>query len=268
MNPQIINYKNIPFLKNYINLHKKPLLKSKVEGIKNTTGRDNGNGKIFSYHKGGGHKKNYRKIHFNRSYETTGIISTIEYDPNRTANIAAVYDFRNKNYFYILATKNLQTGDIIKSGINAELKLGHSLPLDKIPIGSLISNISLKIKGQGQVARSAGTFSKLIEKNSYFSLIKMVSGKLKILPIKCSATLGIVSNELHSLMQIGKAGRSRWLNKRPTVRGVAMNPVDHPHGGGEGKKSGRKLSPWSKTTKRISLKKKTNGKSKMERSVF
>jgi large subunit ribosomal protein L2 len=268
MNPQIINYMNISFLKNYINLHKKPIIKSKIKGTKNTTGRESGNGKIFSYHKGGGHKKNYRKIYFNRSYETIGIVSTIEYDPNRTSNIAAIYNFINKNYFYILATKNLQIGDIIKSGINAELKLGHSLSLDKIPIGSLISNISLKIKGQGQVARSAGTFAKLIEKNSYFSLIKMVSGKLKILPIKCFATLGMISNELHSLIQISKAGKSRWLNRRPKVRGVAMNPVDHPHGGGEGKKSGLKLSPWSKTTKKISLKKKTNGKIKMERSIF
>ena len=132
---------------------------------------------------------------------------------------------------YILAPKNLQVGDILKSGINAEPKLGHSLPLEKIPIGSFIYNISLKIKKEGKIARSAGTFAKLIEKNSGFSLIKMNSGENKFIPIDCFASIGIVSNPFYCLRAIGKAGRSRWLNRRPIVRGVAMNPVDHPHGG-------------------------------------
>lgn len=261
MNPQIINIKT-QSSKNYLdvcnkNLEKKPFIKSKIKGLKNLTGR-NFSGKIVSYHKGGGHKKKYRKIQFQRSFDSTGIVTTIEYDPNRSGNIASIYEFATKNYFYILAPKNLQIGDILKSGLNAEPKLGHSLPISRIPIGSYIYNIASKIKKQGQIARSAGTFARLLEKNSNFSLIKMSSGKQKILSLHCYATLGIVSNELHCLTIIGKAGRSRWLNKRPIVRGVAMNPVDHPHGGGEGKKSGFKLSPWGKPNKKVT--KKENGK--------
>jgi large subunit ribosomal protein L2 len=244
----------IPSLKNYMSLPEKnikfhPFIKHKRKGTKNSTGT-NISGRIVSYHKGGGHKKVYRKINFHRCQNSTGIVTTIEYDPNRTANIAAIYELTNKSYYYILAPKNLRVGDIVKSGLDAELKLGHSLPIQKIPVGSFIHSVSSKFKGLGQIARSAGTSAKLLQKNSRSSLIQLPSGKHKSLLIQCYATLGAVSNEAHWLITLKKAGRSRWLNKRPTVRGVAMNPVDHPHGGGEGKKSGLKLSPWGKPTKK------------------
>lgn len=248
-------------LENYLytsEKHKKiyPFIKFKKKGVKNSTGT-NMNGRIVSYHKGGGHKKAYRKISFSRYNNSIGIVTTIEYDPNRTSNIAAIYDSTDKNYYYILAPKNLKVGDIIKSGLDAELKLGHSLPVQKIPVGSFIHSVSLKSKNLGKIARSAGTFAKLLQKNPRNSLIKMPSGKLKSLSIHCYAILGTVSNETHKLITLKKAGRSRWLNKRPTVRGVAMNPIDHPHGGGEGKKSGIKLSPWGKPTKKKFIRKKS-----------
>lgn len=253
MNLQIAN-PEIRSLKNYIQISEKKAnlclpIKCKKKGTKNSTGTGV-NGRIVSYHKGGGHKKNYRKINFNRCEPSTGIVTTIEYDPNRTADIAVIFEFINNDYYYILAPRNLRVGDIIKSGLDAELKLGHSLPVNKIPVGSFIYNVSLRSERQGQVARSAGAFTKLLQKNFKNGLIQMPSGKQKSLSINCYATLGMVSNESHWLISLKKAGRSRWLNKRPTVRGVAMNPVDHPHGGGEGKKSGSKLSPWGKPTKK------------------
>lgn len=243
-NPVTPSQRNLIRL-NKKNLRKKPFIKVQVKGLKNSSGRNN-SGKIMSYQKGGGHKKNYRKIDFYRTKNSTGIVSSIEYDPNRTANIASVYDFLTQTYFYMIAPKNLKIGDIVKSGLNAEPKLGHSLPISKIPVGSFIHNISPKTQKPGQISRSAGTFSYLIEKTSKHGRIKVSSGEQRNLSINCYATLGIVSNELHFLTTVGKAGRSRWLNRRPKVRGVAMNPIDHPHGGGEGKKSGSSLSPWGK----------------------
>jgi large subunit ribosomal protein L2 len=229
-------------------LQKSPFIKSKIKGIKKSSGRNN-QGKITSYHKGGGHKQKYRKINFYRTNDSIGIITTIEYDPNRTANIASVYDIETKGYFYILAPKNLNIGDIVKSGSNAEPLLGHSLPISKIPVGSFIHNISPKKNKKAQISRAAGTFSYLIEKTSNYCQIKISSGEQRLLATECHATIGIVSNEFNFLTNKGKAGRSRWLNKRPTVRGVAMNPIDHPHGGGEGKSSGASLTPWGKPTK-------------------
>jgi large subunit ribosomal protein L2 len=230
-------------------LSKKPLLKFKIRGLKNSSGRNN-TGKITSFHRGGGHKQNYREIDFSRKSNSIGIICSIEYDPNRTAFIASVYNFLKKNYFYIIAPKNLVVGNIIKSGPNAEINLGHSLPISKIPEGSLIYNVSAKMSEYGKISRSAGTFSHLMEKTSTYCRVKLPSGEQKKISVKCYASVGIVSNELSSLISINKAGKSRWLNKRPTVRGVAMNPIDHPHGGGEGRKSGRDVTPWGKPNKR------------------
>lgn len=229
-------------------LRKNPFIKSKIKGIKNSSGRNN-KGKITAYHKGNGHKQKYRKINFYRTNNSIGIIATIEYDPNRTARIASVYDIETQNYFYMLAPKNLKIGDIVKSGSSAEPLLGHSLPISKIPVGSLIHNISPKKKKKAQISRSAGTFSYLIEKTADYCQIKISSGEQRFLATDCYATIGIVSNEFNFLTNKGKAGRSRWLNIRPTVRGVAMNPIDHPHGGGEGKSSGASLTPWGKPTK-------------------
>lgn len=248
INPTTPSQRNLIKLKKN-HLAKSPLLKSHVLGLKNSSGRNN-SGKITVYHKGGGHKKKYRKINFLRNTVSLGIVITIEYDPNRTANIASVYNILENNYYYILAPKNLTIGDIVRSGPNAQIKIGHSLPLSKIPVGSLIHAISTKKNRKSTISRAAGTFSQLIEKNSKYARIKVSSKKQKFISIHCYATIGTVSNELLFLTNIGKAGRARWLNKRPTVRGVAMNPVDHPHGGGEGKKSGSLQTPWGKPKKR------------------
>lgn len=229
-------------------LKNKSLLKKKIKGIVNTAGRNN-HGKITVYHKGGGHKRKYRNINFNQTKISTGIICSIEYDPNRNSNITSVYDINLKDFFYLIAPKNQKIGDIIKSGPLAEPKLGHSLPLSEIPVGSFIHNVSTKKYKPAQISRSAGTFSRLVEKTLDYTKIELSSGKQKYISPKCYSTIGIVSNELIFLSQLGKAGRSRWLNKRPTVRGVAMNPIDHPHGGGEGKKSGKGKTPWGKTNK-------------------
>ena len=225
--------------------HKKPLLKSKIKGFKKSSGRNN-QGKITTYHKGGGHKRNYRIIDFKKQKDENLIVTSLEYDPNRTANIASVYDFINKTYSYIISPKNLRIGDIIKVGKNAELKLGHILPLSKIPEGTEIHNVWNQSNKSATLSRSAGTFCKVLEKNKKFCKLKLSSGLIKKFSLNCMCSVGIVSNELHEAVSLNKAGRARWLNKRPTVRGVAMNPVDHPHGGGEGKKSGNKLSPWGK----------------------
>ena len=229
-------------------LTNKPTLKNKLKGIQNSNGRNN-SGKITVFHKGGGHKKKYRRINFERFDECTGITISIEYDPNRNADIAAVYDLIEKKFFYIVAPENLNIGDIVKSGSNIEVKLGNSLPISEIPVGSLVHSISSKAFNPATISRAAGTFSQIQEKFSNFAAVQLNSGAKKLIPLKCYATIGTVSNELAFLSKLGKAGRARWLNIRPTVRGVAMNPIDHPHGGGEGRKSGEGKTPWGKFVK-------------------
>ena len=230
-------------------LNKKPIVKTKIIGIKTSTGRNN-SGKITVRHKGNGHKRKYRKINFLRNSESTGIVTSIEYDPNRNTNIASIYDFLKNKFFYILAPKNLEIGNIVQSGSDAEPMTGNSLPISKIPEESFIHNISPKVSKKAQISRSAGTFSILKDKTREYAKIELSSGEQRLLSSQCYATIGIVSNESFFLTQRSKAGQSRWLNKRPTVRGVAMNPVDHPHGGGEGKKSGKSFTPWGKPNKR------------------
>lgn len=231
---------------NNTNLNKKPTLKFKLTGLKRSSGRNN-TGKITSYHKGGGHKKKYRKLNLSRTENSIGMITSIEYDPNRTANIASVYDIEKESYYYILAPIDLIVGDVIKSGEKmTEQRLGYSMPMEEIPIGSAIHNISLKSNGPAKVARSAGAYAFILDKSSGYCSVQLSSGKKTYVALNCYATLGIVSNDLHILSKRGKAGRSRWLNQRPAVRGVAMNPIDHPNGGGEGKKSGKGYSPWGK----------------------
>ena len=247
-NPTTPSQRNLIKINNEF-LRNKPLLKSKIKGLKTSSGRNN-TGKITTYHKGGGHKKNYRTISFDLTKNSIGIVTSIEYDPYRSAYIASVYNFLKKTYHYILAPKHLVTGNIIKTGLNAEIQIGHSLPLSKIPEGSLIYNISTRRKELATICRAAGTFAQVIKKTSTHCLIRLPSNKRRKISTRCFASIGVVSNELHSLTTINKAGRSRWLNKRPTVRGVAMNPVDHPHGGGEGRKSGNDLTPWGKPNKR------------------
>lgn len=230
------------------NHSKKPIIKKSIKGVKNSSGRNN-TGKITVYHKGGGHKKKYRKINFNRENQSTCITTSIEYDPNRSANIASIYDLGTNDFFYILAPKNLKVGNIVESGSDIEAKLGYALPLEKIPVGSLIHSISTKVSAPATISRAAGTFSNVQEVVLNRAKLELTSGVQKWVSAKCYATVGIVSNELMFLTNLGKAGRSRWLNVRPTVRGVAMNPIDHPHGGGEGKKSGKGKTPWGKPVK-------------------
>lgn len=233
-------------------LNKGSLLKKEKIKLNKVSGRDN-SGKIISYHRGGGHKKLYRKIDFIMRRNPIGIVSSIEYDPYRNSNIMSVYDFENKDYYYRLQPKYSSVGDIVESGSNVSPMNGNSLPLSKIPVGSYIHNVSLKKNGKSQVSRSAGTYSVLIEKTTNSSKIKMSSGEIKNISSQCYATIGEVSNGKFILTTIGKAGRSRWLNIRPTVRGVAMNPIDHPHGGGEGKTSGGRKSsvtPWGKPSRK------------------
>lgn len=247
--PKTPSLRNLIILNNK-NLSKKPSLKAKIKGLKRNSGR-NLNGKITVSHKGGGNKIKYRQINFTRNKADKGIIIGIEYDPYRSSNIAAIYSLIFYDYYYIIAAKNLKIGDIVSSGQNAEPINGNSIPYSKIPVGSFIHNLSTKILGKATISRSAGSFSKLVEKTSNCCKIQLSSKKTITLPINCFATIGTVSNELSLLTNLGKAGRSRWLNKRPTVRGVAMNPIDHPHGGGEGKTSGGRTSvtPWGKPTK-------------------
>lgn len=233
------------------NFNKTPLLKSKIKGKLVSLGKSS-NGTISMYHRGGGHKQRYRKIDFYRKNNSIGIVLSIEYDPNRSSFIAAIYDKDFYYFYYILAPKFLKVGDIVKSGEFSDLKLGNFLALSKITVGSFIHNISSNKNNKSIIARSAGTSALLIKKTNKYCKILISSSKKLLTVSSCSkASLGIVSNINHSLQTIGKAGRSRWLNKRPIVRGVAMNPIDHPHGGGEGKSSGGKSSvtPWGKSCK-------------------
>lgn len=230
-------------------LLKKVFLKMKTKGIRRSYGRNN-SGKITAFHKGGGHKRKYRLVDFFRHNNSSGVVCSIEYDPNRNSFIAAVYDYSNLNFYYMLAPKNLSVGDIVESGPNINPKLGNSLPLRRIPLGSYVHNLTLSEKGSGKVARAAGTFVTIKEKSSSKVLVELNSGEYRFVPSNCFGSIGIVSNENSILKQKYKAGQSRWLNKRPTVRGVAMNPVDHPHGGGEGKKSGLNKTPWGKYNQR------------------
>jgi large subunit ribosomal protein L2 len=235
--------------KKNFNLSKSSLLKTKIKGIKKNSNGRNHSGKITVFHKGGGVKQRYREINFNRFSNSTGIVCSLEYDPNRNCYIASIYDFINCEFFYIIAPKHLKIGDIIKSGLDIEPSLGNSLPLSNISIGTPLYNISVKQNKKSQISRAAGTFSMIKEKTDYDVLLELSSGEIKWIPITCFACIGEVSQEFFFLTKIGKAGKSRWLNKRPTVRGVAMNPIDHPHGGGEGKTSGIGKTPWGKLNK-------------------
>ena len=237
------------FLLKKNNLSKTFKIKKLTKGFQRANGRNN-QGKITIRHRGGGHKRLYRKISFKRSENIQGYVSNILYDPNRSAHIA--YIKNEFNSFFILAPKGLNINTLIESSSKADLKIGNALPLKNIPIGSLIHNISLYPNSKGQLIRSAGTSAQLIQKiNNKYAKIRLSSGELKLILLSCFATLGIVSNVDYKKIKLGKAGRSRWLNRRPKVRGVAKNPVDHPHGGGEGKTSGGRpsVTPQGKITK-------------------
>jgi large subunit ribosomal protein L2 len=231
-------------------LHKgkacKPLLRKK-----NKTGGRNNKGRITTRHKGGGHKQHYRMIDFKRNKEKVeGVVKSIEYDPNRSAHIALIF-YKDGEKSYIIAPKNLKPGDVITSGRESIIKTGNCLPLSNIPVGSVVHCVELK-KGKGaQIARSAGASVQLVAREGNYATIRLRSGEMRKVLSECRATIGEVSCGEHSLRKLGKAGASRYRGIRPTVRGVVMNPVDHPHGGGEGKTSGGRhpVSPWGKPTK-------------------
>lgn len=224
--------------------------KQLTKGISKTGGRNN-LGRITSRHIGGGHKKLYRLIDFKRNkFDVVATIERIEYDPNRTAYIALIR-YEDGQMSYILAPAKLKQGDQIVSGHNVDIKIGNSLPLQNIPVGTVIHNVEMKPGKGGQIARSAGASVSLVGKDSGYAQIKLASGELRVVPLACMATIGTLSNADKKNTVIGKAGRNRWLGNRPHVRGVAMNPIDHPHGGGEGKTSGGRhpVTPWGKPTK-------------------
>ena len=238
--------------------------KSLLAPLKKKAGRNN-QGRITVRHRGGGHKRKYRIIDFKRDKDgIVGKVATIEYDPNRTANIALIH-YVDGEKRYIIAPKGLKVGDKIMSGPDADIKVGNALPLENIPVGTVIHNIELKPGKGGQLVRAAGTEAQLLGKEDKYAIVRLTSGEMRRILKTCRATIGSVGNEDHELISIGKAGRSRWLGKRPTVRGVVMNPVDHPHGGGEGRAPiGRKspMSPWGKPTLGYKTRKKKKASSK------
>ncbi|MGO1922772.1 MAG: 50S ribosomal protein L2 [Jeotgalicoccus sp.] len=213
-------------------------------------GRNN-QGKITVRHQAGGHKRQYRLIDFKRNKDgIPATVKTIEYDPNRSANIALV-SYADGEKKYILAPKGMTVGTVIMSGPEADIKPGNALVLEDIPVGTTIHNIELKPGAGGQMSRSAGTSAQLLGKEGKYALVRLASGEVRMVLLTCRATIGQVGNEQHELINIGKAGRSRWKGKRPTVRGSVMNPNDHPHGGGEGKAPigmPSPVSPWGKPT--------------------
>jgi large subunit ribosomal protein L2 len=219
--------------------------------VRKKTGGRNVNGHITCRHRGGGNKRHYRIIDFKR--DKLGIpakVATIEYDPNRSARIALL-NYADGEKRYILAPLRLSVGDSVMSGPNADIKPGNTLPLQNIPLGTHIHNIELRIGKGGQLVRSAGGFAQLMAKEDRYALIKLPSGEVRMVLLACKATVGQLGNVIHENISLGKAGRKRWLGRRPKVRGVAMNPVDHPMGGGEGKSSGGRhpCSPWGMPSK-------------------
>jgi large subunit ribosomal protein L2 len=223
--------------------------KSLVKGRKERAGRDS-NGRISVRHKGGGHKQRYRIIDFKRDkIGVPGKVVTIEYDPNRSSNIALV-NYVDGDKRYIIAPKGLKVGTMIVSGPEAPIETGNALPLENIPLGFTVHNVELTLGKGGQIVRSAGTGALIAAKAGDYVTLKLPSGEMRMIFKKCCATIGTVGNEDHMNTQLGKAGRKRWLGIRPTVRGMAMNPVDHPHGGGEGKNKGiHPVTPWGQPTK-------------------
>lgn len=234
-------------------LSKYKSIKNLIKGFKEFGGR-NHSGKITVYQRGGGHKQLYRMIDYKRN-QKEGIVIGFEYDPNRKAFLAKIYNTINNNFFYIIAPTGLKVLDQVIAQKNNESVVfnpGNTFFIKNIPVGSLIHNIELMPNKGGQLIRSAGTFGKVLYSNKEkFVTVRLSSGEHRLIPLNCKATIGSVSNENWRYQNLKKAGRSRWLNKRPTVRGVAMNPVDHPHGGGEGKTSGGRpsVTPWGLITK-------------------
>ena len=225
-------------------------VKKLTKGLSKSGGRNN-TGRITSWQKGGGHKKKYRIVDFKRTkFDIEATVERIEYDPNRSAFIALIkYD--DGKLSYIIAPQKLIVGNKVISSTKADIKLGNAMPLNAVPVGTIIHNVELKPGKGGQLARSAGSYVQVIGKDLSYSILRLTSGEVRLVLSTCMCSIGAVSNQDNQNQNFGKAGRKRWMGKRPSVRGVAMNPIDHPHGGGEGRTSGGRhpVTPWGKPTK-------------------
>ena len=244
-----------PSLRGTVLINRSELWKGKpVKGLtvgKHSTGGRNNHGRTTSFFRGGGHKQSYRLVDFKRrKRDMPGTVERIEYDPNRTAFIALI-KYQDGELSYILAPQRLRAGDLVVSAVRADIKPGNAMTLATIPVGTIIHNIEMKAGAGGKIARAAGQYAQLVGKDAGYAQIKLMSGELRLVRGECMATIGAVSNPDNSNQSIGKAGRSRWMGRRPHNRGVTMNPVDHPHGGGEGRTSGggHPRTPWGKPTK-------------------
>ncbi len=231
-------------------LHKGKPVKTLTEGLTKSGGRNN-KGRVTTRFRGGGHKRSYRLVDFKRrKADVSATVERLEYDPNRTAFIALIkYD--DGELSYILAPQRLQAGDKVVSGERVDVKPGNAMPLKNIPVGTIVHNVEMKPGKGGQIARSAGAYVQLVGRDQGYALVRLSSGETRMVSGECMASIGAVSNPDHMNITIAKAGRKRWMGKRPHVRGVVMNPVDHPHGGGEGRTSGGRhpVTPWGKPTK-------------------
>ena len=225
-------------------------LKTLTEGKHKTGGRNN-HGRTTSFFRGGGHKQSYRLVDFKRrKFDVAATVERLEYDPNRSAFIALIkYD--DNELSYILAPQRLRAGDKVVAGQRVDIKPGNAMPMSAIPVGTIVHNVEMKIGAGGKMARAAGTYAQLVGKDAGYAQVKLQSGELRIVRAECMATVGAVSNPDNQNQSLGKAGRARWMGRRPHNRGVVMNPVDHPHGGGEGRTSGGRhpVTPWGKPTK-------------------
>ena len=224
--------------------------KSLTVSLSSSGGRNNA-GRVTVWQRGGGHKRRYRMVDFKRTkFGVPAKVMHLEYDPNRSSFIALI-EYKDGEKAYILAAQKMKSGDMVMSGPQAEIQPGNALPLKNIPVGTVVHNVEIKPGAGGKMARSAGSSVQVAGKDGAYIQLKMPSGELRMVHESCMATIGAVSNPDHMNRQLGKAGRNRWLGKRPVVRGVAMNPIDHPHGGGEGKTSGGRhpVTPWGKSTK-------------------
>ena len=237
--------------------------KKLTKGKMRSSGR-NSDGHITSRHRGGGHKRRYRAIDFKRDkFDVPATVAAIEYDPNRSANIALL-NYADGEKRYILAPTGLGVGDRVLAGVKVDVRVGNAMPMGNIPLGTLVHNVELKPGKGGQLVRSAGTSAQIMAKEGKYTTLRMPSGEMRMVLSVCIATIGQVGNSDHSNVKIGKAGRARWLGVRPQTRGTAMNPVDHPHGGGEGRNKGRHpVSPWGWPTKGA----KTRGRKTTDRLI-
>ncbi|MFP6772332.1 MAG: 50S ribosomal protein L2 [Alphaproteobacteria bacterium] len=230
-------------------LHKGKPVKSLTKGLTKSGGRNN-HGRITARRRGGGAKRSYRMVDFKRRRFEAAVVERLEYDPNRSAFIALI-KYENGDLSYILAPQRLAPGDSVVAGERVDVKPGNAMPLSSMPIGTIVHNVEMKAGKGGQIARSAGTYVQLVGRDQGYAILRLTSGEQRLVRAECMATVGAVSNPDNSNIKLAKAGRNRWLGKRPSVRGVAMNPVDHPHGGGEGRTSGGRhpVTPWGKPTK-------------------